>query len=135
MNFQLKLFPWPDPGPHVIALGKGTIDRAGFMQLFQNVAEMTAPLAGGKILIDLVDAVCRLGSADVDELIIGTEWNHWPAGFRIAIVSARDAEQYDCLRKVSALLSNRGMKIATFSSLKLAADWLAGDPSHPGEMI
>ena len=135
MNFQLKLFPWPDPGPHVIALGKGTMDRGSITQVFRDVAEMTATLAQGKILIDLVDAVCRLESRDINELINEAEWDRWSANFRIAIVTARDAEQSDCLINFCTLLSNRGIEIAIFRSLKRAADWLAGDSAHPKELV
>jgi hypothetical protein len=127
MNFQLKLFPWPDPGPHVIALVRGRIDTDSLKQIFRKVAEMSGPLPHGKILIDLVDAAYALEFAEIDDLIKVAGSDRWATSARIAIVSARDISQYDYLQKFSALLSNRGMNVAAFCSLKPAVDWLVGD--------
>jgi hypothetical protein len=127
MDFELKLFPWPDPGPHVIALARGTIDTDSLKQIFRKVAEMTEPLPHGKILIDLVDAACALQSADIGEFIRGAGSDQWAANAKIAIVSARDINQYDHLLKFSMLLSNAGVNATAFCSLKPAVDWLVGN--------
>jgi hypothetical protein len=127
MDFQLKLFNWPDPGPHVIAMAKGTIDSDGLRQIFRKVVEMTQHLPHGKVLIDLVDAAWALEAADIDEFVDGAGSDLWVKNRRIAIVFARDLERYDRLLKLSAELSNRGIKAAAFSSLKFAVDWLVND--------
>jgi hypothetical protein len=124
LDFQLKLFRWPDPGPHIIALVKGTINNERFTRIFREVAEMAQPLARGRILIDLVEATYAPDFGDLDELTHGVEWDQWTANFSIAIVSGRDIEQYNWVRKFRTLLSNRGVNVETFISIKVAVDWL-----------
>jgi hypothetical protein len=127
MDFQLKLFTWPDPGPHLIALTKGTIDTGAFRQIFRAVARTTCPLRQEKILIDLVEATYAPEFTDVDDLIKEAGWDRRAANFRIAIVSACDIEQYNGLLKFSALLSSRGVNVSAFCSLRVAVDWLIGE--------
>ena len=127
MDFQLRLFSWPEPGPHVIALAEGTIDADGLRRIFRRVAEMTQPLPHGKVLIDLVDAALALESADMDEFINGAGADLCVENPRIAIVFARNLGRYDQLLRLSAVLSNRGISAAAFSSLKFAVDWLVND--------
>lgn len=127
MDFQLRLFSWPEPGPHVIAMAKGIIDGDGLRQIFLKVAEMTQPLPHGKVLIDLVDAALALESAGIDEFVNGAGPDLWADNSRIAIVFPRDIERYDQLLKLSAALSNRGINAAAFSSLKFAVDWLVSN--------
>jgi len=127
MDFQLRLFSWPDPGPHVIAIAKGTIDGDGLRQILRKVAEMTQPLLHGTVLIDLVDAALALESADIDEFVNGAGPDLWAENLRVAMVAARDIERYDQFWKLSAALSNRGINAAAFSSLKFAVDWLVNN--------
>ena len=127
MDFQLRLFNWPDPGPHVIALAKGTIDVDALRQIFHKVAEMTQPLPHGKVLIDLVDAVLAFEAADIEEYINEAGPDLKSESPRIAIVFARDIERYDQLLRLSVELSNRGVNAAAFSSLKLAVGWLVNN--------
>lgn len=127
MEFQLKLFSWPDPGPHIIAMAKGTVDGDGLRQIFRKIAEMTQPLPHGKVLIDLVDAALALESVDIDEFVNGAGRDLWAENPRIAMVAAREIERYDQLLKLSAVLSNRGVNAAAFCSLKFAIDWLVNN--------
>jgi hypothetical protein len=125
MNFELKLFSWPDPGPHVVALVKGTIDADSLTQIFRKIGDMTRPLSHGQVLIDLVDAVYALDCADIEDILSEGALDQWAANIRIALVSLRDAKQYDGVVKFSTLLSNRRINVAAFCSLRLAVDWLA----------
>jgi len=56
MNYQVKLFHWPERGDHVILIACGFVDIDGFKQMFSRVGEITVSLSDCKVLIDLVFA-------------------------------------------------------------------------------
>ena len=124
MDFQLKLFSWPDPGPHVIALAKGTLNADSMRQIFDEVARMAESLPNGKVLVDLVHAKYLVSLGDIDSLIKDVGSDSRLANATIAIVSPSDIEQYDDLLKLSNLLFACGVHAGTFRSMKLAVDWL-----------
>jgi hypothetical protein len=125
MDFQIKLFRWPDRGNHVILIARGETDMSGFHQMFQKVAEISQALFDCRVLIDLFDARYRLEPADVDSFVNGLRTARFPENHKVALVGAREIEQYNQLCMVSATLSNQGFKIAVFHDSKVAIDWLA----------
>jgi hypothetical protein len=124
MDFDLKLFSWPDPGPHVIALGRGTLNTDSIRQIFGEIAKMVEPLPNGKVLVDLVRAKYLVSPDDIDSLIKDVGSDGRLANATIAIVSPSDIEQYHDLLKLSNLLSACGVHAGAFRSLKPAVDWL-----------
>jgi hypothetical protein len=66
MDFQTKLFRWPDRGNYVIIIARGQTDIGGFQQMFQKLAEIHEALVDWRVLIDLFDARFRLEPAGVD---------------------------------------------------------------------
>ena len=125
MDYQIKLFRWPDKGNHVIMIARGVIDIEACNEVFRNVGEITLPLLDCKVLIDLIDAKCRLETAEIDAFVNGLRPNLWPHSSKIALVSASESEQYDQLFLLSGCLSKRGFKVAAFYDSKFAIDWLA----------
>jgi hypothetical protein len=125
MDFQTKLFRWPDRGNYVIIIARGHTDIGGFQQMFQKLAEIHEELVDWRVLIDLFDARFRLEPAGVDTFASGLRTARFPENNKIALVGARGIEQYDQLCMVSASLSKQGFKVAAFHDSKLAIDWLA----------
>ena len=125
MDFQIKLFSWPDRGNHLIMITRGVIDIKGFEQIFREVVTATQPLHDCKVVIDLQDTACNLESADVQAFVDRTEPGLWPATNKIAIVSPREIDQYDQLLMLTSGLSKQGLKIAIFYDSKPAVTWLA----------
>jgi hypothetical protein len=124
MDFQLNLFSWPDPGPHVIALAKGALNAEGVRRVFREVAQMTEAIPNSKVLIDVVRAEYSVDSDDIDNLVKTVESDPRLANAMIAIVSPCDTDDYGRWLKFSALLSCGRVNVAAFNSLKLAVDWL-----------
>jgi hypothetical protein len=125
MDFQIKLFSWPDRGNHLIMITRGIIDIKGFEQIFREVVTATQPLQDCKIVIDLQDTTCNLESADVQAFVDGMGPELWPSTNKVAIVAPREIDQYDQLVTLTSGLSKRGLKIAVFYDSKPAVTWLA----------
>jgi hypothetical protein len=125
MNFQIKLFTWPNQGNHVIIIARGPIDVEGFKEMFRKIEEMTQTLPDCKVLIDLVDTTFKLGPADAETFTGGVNPELVPPTVRIAMVGMAEVEQYDLLWTVVAGLSKRGLKVAAFYDSKVAVNWLA----------
>ena len=49
MDFQIKLFSWPDKGDHLIMIARGLLDRAALEQVFHEVTTVTQPLQDCKV--------------------------------------------------------------------------------------
>jgi hypothetical protein len=125
MDFQIKLFTWPDRGNHVIMSARGLVNIEGCNEIFRQIGEMTLPLPRCKVLIDLVDSKCGLQRAEIEAFVNEVEPNLWPHNNKIALVGPFDNEQYGQLQMLAGCLSKRGVKIAAFYDPKVAVDWLA----------
>jgi len=124
MNYQIKLFHWPERGDHVIMIVRGFVEIEGFKQMFGKVGEMTASLWDCKVLIDLVDATYALDPADIKALVSDIVPEIWPVNSKIALVSTPQLQQHNQLLLLAASLSNRGCKVAAFYDSKSAVTWL-----------
>lgn len=124
MDFQIKLFSWPDKGDHLIMITRGLLDRAALEQIFQEVATVTRSLQDCKVIIDLQDVACDLKTADIQTFASGLKLDRWPANNKVAMVSPRDSEQYNQLLMLAGDLAKLSFKIAVFTDSKSAVNWL-----------
>jgi len=124
MNYQVKLFHWPERGDHVIMIARGFVEIEGFKQMFCKLGEMTAELSDCKVLIDLMDATYGLDSADIKALVSDIIPEICPDNRKIALVSTPQLQQHNQLLLLAASLSNRGCKVAAFYDSKSAVTWL-----------
>jgi hypothetical protein len=124
MDFQIKLFSWPDKGDHLIMIARGLLDRAALEQIFQEVTTVTQPLQDCKVIIDLQDAACHLKTADIQTFVSGLKLDGWPATNKVAMVSPRDSEQHDQLLMLTRDLAKVNFKMAVFTDSKSAVNWL-----------
>jgi hypothetical protein len=124
MDFQIKLFSWPDKGDHLIMITRGLLDRAALEQIFEEVATVTQPLQDCKVIIDLQDTACDLKTADIQNFASGLKLGGWPATNKVAIVSPHNSEQHDQLLMLTRDLAQFNLKIAVFTDSKSAVNWL-----------
>ena len=125
MDFQIKLFSWPDRGNHLIIITRGVLDIKGIEEIFQEVVTATEPLRDCKVVVDLQDVTCNLERADIQAFVDGVRPELWPSTNKIAIVAPREIDQYDHLFALTSGLAKRGLKIAVFYDSKPAISWLA----------
>jgi hypothetical protein len=125
MDFQIKLFSWPDRGNHLIMITRGVMDIRGLDQIFQEVLTATQSLRDCKVVVDLQDTTCNLERTDIQAFVDGAQPDLWPSTNRVAIVAPREIDQYDQLSMLTSGLSKRGLKIAVFYDSKPAVTWLA----------
>jgi hypothetical protein len=125
MDFQIKLFSWPDRGNHLIIITRGVLDIKGIEEIFQEVVTATEPLRDCKVVVDLQDVTCNLERADIQAFVDGVRPELWPSTNKIAIVAPREIDQYDHLFALTSGLAKRGLKIAVFYDSKPAITWLA----------
>ena len=125
MDFQIKLFSWPDRGNHLIMITRGVIDVKGFEQILREVVTATQCLRDCKVVVDLQDTTCNLERADIQAFVDGAQPNLWPSTTKVAIVAPREIDQYDNLFALTSGLAKRGLKIAVFHDSKPAVTWLA----------
>jgi hypothetical protein len=124
MDFQIKLFSWPDKGDHLIMIARGLLDRAALEQIFQEVAAITQPLPDCKVIIDLQDVACDFRMDELQTFASALKPDGWHATNKVAMVSPRDSEQYDQLLTLARDLSKFGYRIAVFTDSKSAVNWL-----------
>ena len=124
MNYQVKLYHWPERGDHVILIARGFVDIDGFKQMFREVGEITASLSDCKVLIDLVDATYDLDPMDIKAFVSAITPDLLPINSKIALVSTPQMQQHNPLLLLAASLSNRGCKVAAFYDSKSAVTWL-----------
>jgi len=124
MNYQVKLFHWPERGDHVILIACGFVDIDGFKQMFSKVGEITVSLSDCKVLIDLVDATYDLDPVDIKAFVSAITPDLLPINPKIALVSTPQMQQRIPLMLLAASLSNRGGKVAAFYDSKPAVTWL-----------
>jgi hypothetical protein len=125
MDFQIKLFSWPDRGNHLIMITRGVLGIKGFEQIFQEVVTATAPLRDCKVVVDLQDTTYNLERADIQAFVDGVQPDLWPSTNKVAIVAPREIDPYDQLLMLTSGLSKHGLKIAVFYDSKPAVTWLA----------
>jgi hypothetical protein len=123
MDFQIKLFSWPDKGDHLIMITRGVLDRAALEQIFEEVATVTQPLQDCKVIIALQDTACDLKTADIENFANGFK-RGWRATNTIAVVSPHDSDQHDQLLVLTRHLTQLNLKIALFTDSKSAVNWL-----------
>ncbi|HEY2922168.1 MAG TPA: hypothetical protein VGK77_24570 [Candidatus Binatia bacterium] len=124
MDLEIKFFHWPDFGKdHLVVILGGLIDAGGMKQILRRIADMTLHSPDCEVLIDLRKATCSLTSIDI--YILAAEPNVWPLKNKVALVSARDIDQYDQLLLLSSCVSNRGFNVTAFYDLDRALQWLA----------
>jgi hypothetical protein len=124
MDFQLKLFSWPDPGPHVIALGTGILNADSVREIFNEIGKTTELLSNPKILLDLARTDYYLQSGELENLVREVASDRRLAKAMIAIVSPRDIDEYHTFLTFSAVLSSAGLHAAAFNNITTAVDWL-----------
>jgi hypothetical protein len=125
MDFQIKLFSWPDRGNHLIMITRGVLDIKGFVQILQEVVTATEPLRDCKVVVDLQDTTCNLAGADMEAFVDGVQPDRWPATNKVAIVAPRENDQHDQIFVLTSGLAEHGVKIAVFYDSKAAVTWLA----------
>ena len=125
MDFQVKLFSWPDRGNHLILITRGLLDIVALEQIFQEVTKVTHSLLDCKVMMDLQDAICDLKNADIQAFVDGMTADGWPSGNKVAVLSPREIEQYEKLSMLTSGLSKLGYQIALFYESKTAVSWLA----------
>ncbi len=124
MDFQIKLFSWPERGNHLIMITRGLLDMGALEQIFQEVATVTQHLPDCKVVIDLQDAMCNLETTDIQAFVNGLKPDGW-SSLKVAMLSPHEIEQYDQLFVLTSGLSKLGFKIAVFYDSKAAVSWLA----------
>jgi hypothetical protein len=124
MDFQIKLFSWPDKGDHLIMITRGLLDKAALEQIFEEVATVTQPLQDCKVIIDLQDSVCDLKTVEIQTFASGLKLEGWPASNKVAIVSPHDIQQHDQLFILTHDLVKLKLRIALFTDSKSAVNWL-----------
>ena len=124
MNLQIKVFRWPNQANHVVMLARGTIDAEGLKDIFRKAAEISSPLLNCKILIDLLDAECKVEVADVGQRLSQCSSEEISHVSKVALVAARENKQFDRLVTISTSLANKIFKIAVFEDSNVAAQWL-----------
>jgi hypothetical protein len=124
MDFQIKLFRWPHRGNHVIGISRGPLDPEGFKEIFREVDQITEPLSGCRVVIDLRDSTYLLESTDIPDLLKDIVENVSPRDNKLALVSAPEVKYSKQLAVLSGCLSNHDFNIAVFTDMSRAASWL-----------
>ena len=109
----------------MIMIAQGILNAGGLEQILSKVAAATLGHANCKVLIDLIEATCRIAPAEIDQLLSELRPDLYPAGNRIALVSPLDDDDHANLSDVSTCLAKYGFRIAVFRDSKDAVDWLA----------
>ena len=128
MNIQTKLFSWPTKGNHVIMIAHGALNARGLEQVLGEVAAAALPHLNCQVLIDLVDATCKVEPEEIGPLLREPRTDLWPRQCKTALVSSPAPDEYPRLSAVSGSLAARGFRIAVFRNAKAAVEWL-GDGS------
>jgi hypothetical protein len=124
MDFQIKLFSWPDKGDHMIMITRGLLDRAALKRIFEEVTAVTKSLQNCKVIIDLQDTTCDFKMAEIQNFAGGLKPEKWPATNKVAIVSLDNSEQHDQLLVLTRHLAQLSLRIALFTDSKSAVNWL-----------
>ena len=125
MDLEIKFFRWPDSGKdRLTVIARGVIDAEAMKQILSDIAERTQHPFDGEVLIDLRNATCSLNTVNIYAIANELKQNLWPLN-KVALVSARDIEQYDQILLLSSCVSSRDFKVAAFYDLDRALQWLS----------
>jgi hypothetical protein len=124
MRIQIKQLSW-QKGNYMIMIAQGILNAGGLEQILSKIASATLGHTNCKVLIDLINATCRIAPAEIDQLLSELRPDLYPAGNRIALVSPLDDDDHANLSDVSTCLAKYGFRIAVFRDSKDAVDWLA----------
>jgi len=126
MDLEIKFFHCPDSGKdRLTVIARGVIDAEGMKQILSDIAGRTQQLFDGEVLIDLRNATCSLNTVNIYAIANELKQNLWPLENKVALVSARDIEQYDQILLLSSCVSSRDFKVAAFYDLDRALQWLS----------
>lgn len=127
MNYQVDLFCRQDSGNCLVFFVRGLMDRQAFLRLMQAIVELTAPLSGCKVLLDLQDITCDLGLENLVELKAELSIFPWTAvgKLKLAMVTTPHPEQYHGLRQLTLPVSQLGIDVEAFCESRRAIEWLA----------
>jgi hypothetical protein len=124
MEIQTKRFSWPDTGNHVLMVARGVLDARGLEQILDEVAAVAIRHLNCKVLIDLLDADCKIGLGELDRLFHGSRPDLWPRECKTALVCSLKYDQYTRLSLVSLGLVDHGFQVAVFRDARAAVHWL-----------
>lgn len=129
MNNQVNLFCRQNNGNCLDIVVRGLLDRHAFLRLMQAIGELTEPLNGGKVLLDLQDTTCDFGLEDLVELKAELSIFPWTAvrKLKLAMVTTPHPEQYYGLRQLTLPVSQLGVDVAAFCESSRAIEWLADE--------
>jgi hypothetical protein len=131
MNYQVNLYCRHNNGNCLFIVVRGLMDRQAFLRLMQAIGELTEPLNGCKVLLDLQDITCDLGLEDLVELKGELSIFPWTAvrKLKLAMVTTPHPEQYYGLRQLTLPVSQLGVDVAAFCESSRAIQWLAEETS------
>jgi|SRR5437899_327143 len=125
MDLEIKFFRWPDSGKdRLTVIARGVIDAEAMKQILSDIAERTQHPFDGEVLIDLRNATYSLKTGTIYAIANELKPNLWPLN-KVALVSARDIEQYDQILLLSSCVLSRDFKVAAFYDLDRALQWLS----------
>jgi hypothetical protein len=126
MDLEIKFLRRPDSEKDRLnVIARGVIDAEALKQILSDIAERTQHPFDGEVLVDLRNGTCSLKTGTIYAIANELKANLWPLENKVAMVSARDIEQYDQILLLSSCVSNRGFKLAAFYDLDRALQWLS----------
>ena len=124
MQIQTKLLSGPDKENQVLMVAQGVLNTRGLEHILREISAAAIRHLNCKVLIDLVDADCRIERKEIDGLFHEPRPDLWPKECKTALVSSLEHEQYRRLSVVSTTLVRHGFRIAVFRDAKAAVGWL-----------
>jgi hypothetical protein len=106
-------------------IARGILNAGGLEQILSKVTAVTVSRDNCKVLVDLIDATCKIAPAEIDSLIAELRPDLYPSQSKIALVSPIDENHDAPLSYMSTCLTKHRFRIAVFRDSKTAADWLA----------
>jgi hypothetical protein len=126
MDLEINFFRSTDSGKdRLTVIARGVIGAEEMKQILSDITGRIQHPFDGEVLIDLRNATCTLKTEIIYIIANELKPNLWPLENKVALVSARDIEQYDQILLLSSCTSNRGFKLAAFYDLDRALQWLS----------
>jgi hypothetical protein len=125
MEIQTKVFNVPDQENHVLMLARGVLDARGVEQILNEAAVMVFRQPNCNLLIDLIDAECKIDFDEIERLFPPDRQDVWPRNCKIALVSSPRQDDFNQLATLNTFLSTSGRRTAVFRDAKSALAWLA----------
>jgi hypothetical protein len=126
MSYQLKVLSGLDRGNFAIVIARGEVIFAEFERLFDEVIDATRTFSDCKVLMDFQDSTIRFMTGEIANFIEHFEFQRWPRGNKIALVSSPDMQQYWQIISLKEALVGRKVEAGAFCSGREAIDWLTG---------